>query len=123
MPAKAIQKFLDLESASGIILMIAAVIAMIIANSPLDEHYAQLLNTIGEVRIGDNGIAKPVLLWINDGLMAIFFLLIGLELKREIFEGQLSSISQIALPGIAALGGIILPAVHRQNSSGLEIVV
>jgi Na+:H+ antiporter, NhaA family len=110
MPAKAIQKFLDLESASGIILMIAAVIAMIIANSPLDEHYAQLLNTMGEVRIGDQGIAKPILLWINDGLMAIFFLLIGLELKREILEGQLSSISQIALPGIAALGGIILPA-------------
>jgi Na+:H+ antiporter, NhaA family len=124
MPAKAIQKFLDLESASGIILMIAAVIAMIIANSPLDEHYAQLLNTIGEVRIGDNGIAKPVLLWINDGLMAIFFLLIGLELKREILEGQLSSISQIALPGIAALGGIILPAsIYIALNSGDSVAL
>jgi NhaA family Na+:H+ antiporter len=111
MPTKAIQKFLQLESASGIILMIAAVIALIAANSPLDEHYAELLNTTGEVRIGDEGIAKPVLLWINDGLMAIFFLLIGLELKREILEGQLSKVSQIALPGIAALGGIAVPAL------------
>ncbi len=64
MPKKPLQRFLDLESASGIILMIAAVIALVVANSPLEEYYVQLLNTIGEVSIGDNGIAKPVLLWI-----------------------------------------------------------
>ena len=111
MPARAMKKFLELESTSGIILMIAAVVALIAANSPFDVHYADLLETTGEVRIGDEGIAKPVLLWINDGLMAIFFLLIGLELKREILEGQLSKVSQIALPGVAALGGIAVPAL------------
>ena len=101
MPVTAIKAFLKLESASGIILIVCAVAAMILANSPLATHYDTLLNTTAEVRVGNAGIEKPVLLWINDGLMAIFFLLIGLEVKREFLEGQLSSLSQVALPGIA----------------------
>jgi NhaA family Na+:H+ antiporter len=111
MTVTSIKAFLKLESASGIILIVCAIVAMILANSPLSTHYDTLLNTTAEVRVGDAGIAKPVLLWINDGLMAIFFLLIGLEVKREFLEGQLSSISQVALPGIAALGGLLFPAL------------
>lgn len=107
----AIREFLKLESASGIILVGAAVLALILNNSPLSNLYDLLLNTPVEVRIGALQLAKPLLLWINDGLMAIFFLLIGLEVKREILDGQLSSLSQVALPGIAALGGMIVPAM------------
>ena len=107
----AIREFLKLESASGIILVGAAVLALILNNSPLSNLYDLLLNTHVEVRIGALQLAKPLLLWINDGLMAIFFLLIGLEVKREILDGQLSSLSQVALPGIAAVGGMIVPAL------------
>ena len=74
---------------------------MLVANSPLDRHYNDLLDVYAEVSIGELGIRKPVLLWINDGLMAIFFLLIGLEVKREIRDGQLSNPRRIVLPGIA----------------------
>lgn len=107
----AIREFLKLESASGIILVGAAVLALILNNSPLSNLYDLLLNTHVEVRVGALQLAKPLLLWINDGLMAIFFLLIGLEVKREILDGQLSSLSQVALPGIAAVGGMIVPAL------------
>ncbi|MEE9238518.1 MAG: Na+/H+ antiporter NhaA, partial [Thermodesulfobacteriota bacterium] len=99
---EAIREFLKLESASGIILVGAAVLALIISNSPLSSLYDLFLDTPVEIRTGALHLAKPNLLWINDGLMAIFFLLIGLEVKREILDGQLSSISQVALPGIAA---------------------
>jgi len=108
---EAIREFLKLESASGIILVGAAVLALIINNSPLSSLYDLFLDTPVEIRIGALHLAKPLLLWINDGLMAIFFLLIGLEVKREILDGQLSSISQIALPGIAAIGGMAIPAL------------
>lgn len=107
----AIREFLKLESASGIILVGAAVLALILNNSPLSNLYDLLLNTHVEVKIGALQLAKPLLLWINDGLMAIFFLLIGLEVKREILDGQLSSLSQVALPGIAAVGGMLVPAL------------
>lgn len=107
----ALRAFLKLESASGIILVFMAILALITANSPLAGTYDDLLQTTAEVRIGNQGVSKPLLLWINDGLMAIFFLLIGLEVKREVLEGQLSSLSQVALPGIAALGGLTLPAL------------
>jgi NhaA family Na+:H+ antiporter len=110
-PARAIRNFLRLESASGILLMVAAFLAMILANSPLASLYQGLLGTYAEVRVGSLGIEKPLLLWINDGLMAVFFLLVGLEVKREIREGQLSNISQIALPGVAATGGLVVPAL------------
>ncbi len=110
-PYEAIKEFLKLESASGIILVLTAVLALILSNSPLSYIYNLLLETPVEVRVGALEIAKPLLLWINDGLMAIFFLLIGLEVKREILDGQLSSLSQLALPGIAAIGGMLVPAL------------
>ena len=103
--------FLKLESAAGILLVVAAAIAMIIANSPLSVFYDLLLDMLVEIRVGPLHIAKPLLLWINDGLMAVFFFLIGLELKREIVEGELSDIRNITLPGLGALGGMLVPAM------------
>ena len=79
-----LSNFLRLESAGGIILILAAVLAIVLANSPLQDYYALLINTPVEIRIGVLEIAKPLLLWINDGLMAVFFFMIGLELKREL---------------------------------------
>ncbi|MDQ6992864.1 MAG: Na+/H+ antiporter NhaA [Mariprofundus sp.] len=107
----AIKTFLKLKSASGILLITAALLAVLLANSPLASLYDQLLDTPVEVRIGALQIAKPLLLWINDGLMVVFFLIIGLELKREILEGELGSARAIALPAFAALGGMIAPAL------------
>lgn len=106
----AIRDFIKLESASGILLLSAAVVAMLIANSPLNGWYAQLLDVTVAVQVGALSINKPLLLWINDGLMAVFFFLIGLEIKREIVEGELSSVKQIILPGMGALGGMVVPA-------------
>ena len=106
----AIRKFLQLESAGGIVLMITALLAMIISNTSLSSIYDLLLNTPVEVRVGGLEIAKPLLLWINDGLMAIFFFLVGLELKREVTEGELSNPQQIVLPAIGAIGGMAAPA-------------
>jgi len=103
--------FFRLESASGIILMVAAVIAVVFANSPLQGYYNLLLDTPVEIRIGALHIAKPLLLWINDGLMAVFFFLVGLELKRELVEGELSNPRNIVLPGIGAIGGMAIPAL------------
>lgn len=122
---EAIREFLKLESASGIILVGAAILALIFNNSPLSGLYDLFLDTPVEVRIGALHLAKPLLLWINDGLMAIFFLLIGLEVKREILVGQLSSFSQVALPGFAAIGGMAVPALiyvlfNLNNSSSLS---
>lgn len=106
------QSFLKKESSVGILLMIATVLAMLLANSPLHWVYDYFLETPLEIRIGRQlHIAKPLLLWINDGLMAVFFFLIGLEVKREVLVGQLSSRSQIALPGAAAIGGMLVPAL------------
>ncbi len=108
---KSINDFLKLEAASGIILMFAAVAAMIIANSPFITYYDMLLNIPVQVSVGTFVIAKPLLLWINDGLMALFFFLVGLELKREFLEGDLSQPGQITLPAIGALGGMLVPAL------------
>lgn len=105
------QEFLKKESASGILLMIAAVSAIIIANSPLSWLYDDLLDIPVEIRIGALHIAKPLILWINDGLMAIFFFLIGLELKRELLEGELSEPKKLVLPAFAAIGGMAVPAL------------
>jgi len=109
-PLVAIREFLALEAAGGILLAIAAAAAMALANSPLERWYGAFLDTPVEVRAGAFGIAKPLLLWINDGLMAVFFFLVGLELKREVQEGELSRPSQIALPAVAAAGGMAAPA-------------
>lgn len=107
-----IQSFLKKESSVGILLMIATILAMLLANSPLHWMYDYFLETPLEIRIGRQlHIAKPLLLWINDGLMAVFFFLIGLEVKREVLVGQLSTRAQIALPGAAAIGGMLVPAL------------
>ena len=106
----AIGEFMNLESAGGILLLVAAVLAMMIANSPLAAAYDALLATPVAVQVGALVIDKPLFLWINDGLMAIFFFLIGLEEKREFLEGELSSFSQVVLPGMGALGGMLVPA-------------
>ncbi len=121
----AFRDFLRLESASGIILVGAAMLAMVIANSPLVGIYGLLVDLPVEIRVGNFEIAKPLLLWINDGLMALFFLLVGLELKREIVEGQLSDLSQASLPVIAAIGGILIPAliyawINQANDVALQ---
>ena len=99
-----------LESAGGILLLAAALLAMVIANSPLDSWYAGFLDTTVAIQVGALAINKPLLLWINDGLMAIFFFLVGLEIKREVVEGELSSPSQLVLPGFGAFGGMAVPA-------------
>jgi Na+:H+ antiporter, NhaA family len=107
----AIIAFFKMESSGGIVLMFAAVLALVLANSPLDYYYDLLIDTPVTVRVGELLIDKPLLLWINDGLMAIFFLLVGLELKRELVEGELSSWGSIALPGVGAVGGMAVPAL------------
>ena len=107
----AVKAFLKLESASGILLIFAAFLAVALANSPLSIYYDLLLDTPVEVRIGALHIAKPLLLWVNDGLMAMFFFVVGLELKREVLEGELASARAIALPAFAALGGMLVPTL------------
>ena len=110
MSTNPLREFIRMESAGGILLLMAAVLAMAIANSPLADLYGALLQTTVAVQIGALEISKPLLLWINDGLMAIFFFLIGLEIKREVMEGELSSFSQVVLPAVGALGGMAVPA-------------
>lgn len=105
-----LRRFMKLESASGILMLTAAIIAMLAANSPLADLYSELLDITVAVQVGALSISKPLLLWVNDGLMAVFFFLIGLEIKREVMEGELSSVSQIVLPAVGALGGMIIPA-------------
>lgn len=107
----AISNFLKLESSGGIILMLSALLAIICANTGLNYYYDQLLSTPVAVQVGALVIAKPLLLWINDGLMAIFFFLVGLELKRELIEGELSDKRNIVLPAIGAVGGMAVPAL------------
>ncbi|RIJ11754.1 Na+/H+ antiporter NhaA [Pseudomonas sp. 91RF] len=118
-------RFFQLEAASGLLLIAAAILALIINNSPLSWLYTGLLDTPVVAQIGALKIAKPLLLWINDGLMALFFLLIGLEVKREVLDGQLSKPSQIVLPGAAAIGGMLVPALiywflNRDNPAALD---
>lgn len=104
-----IGEFLRMESAAGIILIFAAAFALIASNSPFAAGYASIFETYFTVGFGDGAISKPILLWINDLLMAIFFLLVGLEIKREIMEGALSSVSKATLPVLAAVGGMLGP--------------
>jgi NhaA family Na+:H+ antiporter len=109
-PLHALREFLKLESASGILLVIAGACAMVIANSPLLDLYQALLQTPIRVQVGSVLFDKTLVIWINDLLMAIFFLLVGLEIKREVVAGELSERAKVALPAIAALGGMIVPA-------------
>jgi NhaA family Na+:H+ antiporter len=103
--------FIRTEAASGAILLATAALALLAANSPLAGLYGALLDLPVGARVGALALQKPLLLWINDGLMAIFFLLVGLEIKRELIEGELSTRAQAALPCLAALGGMVVPAL------------
>jgi NhaA family Na+:H+ antiporter len=104
-------KFFKMETAGGILLILSALIAIVFANTFLAPYYELLLSTPVEIRIGSLEIAKPLLLWINDGLMAVFFFLVGLELKRELLEGEFSDKRNIILPGVGAIGGMVAPAL------------
>ena len=99
------------DTAGGVLLIIAAAMAMIVANSPLSPYYNMLIDIPVSISVGTFEIAKPLLLWINDGLMALFFLAVGLELKREIIEGELSHPKKIILPLLGAIGGMVVPAL------------
>lgn len=106
-----IQTFLKLEASAGLILMGVALLAMIAANSALAPLYDNLLGTNIRIGVGGFEISKPALLWINDGLMAIFFFLVGLEIKREVLAGELSSFDKAVLPVLAAIGGMAIPGL------------
>ncbi len=108
---KIIDNFIKKESSAGILLIIVTIFALLLQNSVFSGIYTSFLHTHVEIRFGNLQIAKPLILWVNDGLMAIFFFLIGLEVKREVMEGHLSSMQQISLPAIAALGGMLVPAL------------
>ena len=110
MPVKYLREFIRLESSAGIILFGTALLALIIDNSPLSHLYQTFFSMPFVVQLGALKISKPLLLWVNDGFMTIFFLLVGLEIKRELLEGELKSVSRAALPAIAAIGGMVLPA-------------
>ena len=111
MAIRRIKAFFEFEAAGGIVLALAAIAAMIIANSPLNVWYEGFIHAPVSIQIGDFAIAKDAHHWINDGLMAVFFFLVGLELKREVLIGELSNVKQIILPAGAALGGMIMPAL------------
>ncbi|MFC3551432.1 Na+/H+ antiporter NhaA [Lysobacter cavernae] len=108
---RALSEFFRLEAAGGIMLIAAAALAMIAANSPLSPAYEAFRELPVQVRIGELEIAKPLLLWINDGLMAVFFLLVALEIKRETLSGQLASRDQLILPLVCAIAGVAVPAL------------
>jgi NhaA family Na+:H+ antiporter len=111
MGMKVFKNFFEKESSIGILLMLVTIAALVLKNSPFTAAYNTLLHTPVEIRFGALQIAKPLLLWINDGLMAVFFLHVGLEVKRELLRGSLSSWSQAALPVIGAIGGMLVPAL------------
>jgi NhaA family Na+:H+ antiporter len=110
LAAGAIREFLRLQAAGGIVLMLATVVALVLANTRAEGLYQAFLETPVEVRIGALRIAKPLVVWINDGLMAVFFFLVGLEIKREVMEGDLANPAQLALPAFAAAGGMAAPS-------------
>tara|TARA_R110002096_G_scaffold329006_10_gene523112 strand:- start:2469 stop:3779 length:1311 start_codon:yes stop_codon:yes gene_type:complete len=110
-PLTPLYEFIKTESFSGILLLFTAILALIVANSPLAEMYTQLFQAKLTVGFEGANISKPLILWVNDGLMAVFFLLIGLEIKREIKYGELSSLQSALLPVIAAFGGAIVPGL------------
>ena len=113
MVITSIRRFIASESAGGIVLAFAAVIALIVSNSALAPWYGQFVELLGEVRIGGDlfVLGKPLLLWVNDLWMAVFFFLVGLEIKREVLDGELASVKQAALPAVAAFGGMVVPAL------------
>jgi len=120
-----VTRFLRLESAGGLVLIAAALVALVISNSPLAGAYRAWLSLPVEFRVGSLELAKPLHLWIDDGLMAVFFLLVGLEIKREVVQGELSSVAQVGLPLVAAVGGMVVPAatyywLNHDNADALK---
>jgi NhaA family Na+:H+ antiporter len=111
MVIDSLRQFFRLEAAGGVLLVAAAMLALLISNSPLTGLYEAFLDVPVVIQVGALEIAKPLVLWINDGLMAVFFFMIGLEVKREVLEGELSSPEQIVLPAAAAIGGFVVPAL------------
>ncbi|MEP7295998.1 MAG: Na+/H+ antiporter NhaA [Burkholderiales bacterium] len=108
-----IRRFIASESAGGVVLALAALIALIVSNSPLGPLYREFIGLRGEVRIANDWLvlSKPLLLWVNDLWMAVFFFVVGLEIKREVLAGELASVRQASLPAAAALGGMVVPAL------------
>lgn len=118
---KRLREFFNSAPAAGIILLICVIISLIIANSPLGAHFENFLAKEVGIHTDNLHLRYPVLLWINDGLMALFFLLVGMEIKRELVNGELSSPKKAALPIIAALGGVLVPAsIYLFFNSGTE---
>jgi Na+:H+ antiporter, NhaA family len=122
-----IRRFIASESAGGVVLALAAVVALIVSNSPLGPLYRQFVEMPGEVRIAGDSLvlSKSLLHWVNDLWMAVFFFLVGLEIKREVLAGELASIKKASLPAVAALGGMIVPALiyfalNRSNAVALR---
>ncbi len=111
MALKMLRQFIHLESCAGFVLFFAAILAIIIANTPWHLYEQAILAWPFGVSVGHFSLEKPVFLWINEGLMSIFFLLVGLEIKRELCEGELSTVQAALLPAIAALGGMLMPAL------------
>ena len=125
MSINALRNFLKMESTAGVLLVAATAVALLVSNSPLLPIYRDVLAVPLAISLGDLAVDKPLLLWVNDGLMAVFFLLIGLELKREVLDGELRSPDQILLPGVAAVGGFLVPtfifaAINWGNETALE---
>jgi NhaA family Na+:H+ antiporter len=111
MLLRAFDTFFRSDSAGGILLILSAIAAMVAANSSLAGLYWDVLGSYMLITINGEGLSKPLILWINDGLMAIFFFLIGLELKRELLEGKLKNPRDVFLPGMAVVGGMVVPAL------------
>ena len=108
---RAAAEFFRLEAAGGIVLIVAAALALICVNTPLHDLYRTFTDLPAAVTLGPYGIDKPLLLWVNDGLMAVFFLLVALEIKRELVGGQLQTRQQRLLPMICAAAGVVVPAL------------
>tara|TARA_R110002124_G_scaffold281623_1_gene456126 strand:+ start:8409 stop:9656 length:1248 start_codon:yes stop_codon:yes gene_type:complete len=108
---RSLDEFFSGDAVGGIVLIVSAVAAMMVANSSLSGIYNGWLEMKFSVLLNGEGLSKPLILWINDGLMAVFFLLVGLELKRELLEGKLKNPRDVLLPGLAAVGGMAIPAV------------
>jgi NhaA family Na+:H+ antiporter len=111
--------FFKLEAAGGILLLLAAAVAMVLKNSPFGEIYEAFLDTPIHIGVGALEIDKPLLHWVNDGLMAVFFFMIGMEVKREILVGELSDLRQIILPVVAGLGERLLRLAGTHSLSGI----
>ncbi|KYK73704.1 Na+/H+ antiporter NhaA [Aggregatibacter actinomycetemcomitans] len=106
-----IKTFFRSEASGGVLLLIFALMAIVLANTAFSQHYFDFLDTPVSIQFSAFSIAKPLLMWVNDGFMAVFFVLVGMEVKREMLEGSLSSYQQAIFPAIAAIGGMVVPAL------------